>query len=368
MPTAAEYTFDLRYASDHFSGIGTYTYGLARALIEAPGDERWRMLWSPRLACTRFELEPLRSHPRVDWVETLVPPLGWNTAAGTGTLLRRLRSEVHISPFWLLPDRPPMPVVLTVHDLLPIAVPGSTSGLRRWLYRMALDRAASAAAILVNSRFTCEELVRRTRIPAGRVHVVPHAILPPRSSPGERPAGIGDAAFALVVGVNKPHKNLGVLIRAWSGPGAPELDLVGAGFVDRRHPAFPAGAARMHWLGRVKEAELEWLYRHATLVLCPSRYEGFGLPLLEAAARGRPVVASDVPALRETGEGAARFVPDDAGVWAAVVSELAADAAAREAMGRAGIARAAAFDFESCAARTLAVLREVLGRTQSGLR
>jgi alpha-1,3-rhamnosyl/mannosyltransferase len=365
----APLVFDLRYASDHFSGIGTHAYGLVRAVLEAPGDERWRVIAPRAGTCTRFGMDAVRDHHRVDWIETAVPPMGWRTAAGTGEVLRKLGGAAYLSPFWLMPDRVPMPVVLTLHDVMPLAIPGAMSWPRRLLYRLALDRAAAAAAVLVSSRFTREEAVRLTRIPGDRLHVVPLGVAPPPEASGVRPAGVPDGPFALVVGVNKPHKNLDVLARAWSGSVAPPLALVGAGFVDPRHPALaaPAGSsAAVTWLGRVSADELEWLYRHATLVLCPTRYEGFGLPLLEAAARGTAVVASDILSLRETGDGVVRFVPaDDAAAWARAVRELAADASERGALASAARVRAAEYDYARCAARTLDVVRGVLARANA---
>ena len=97
------------------------------------------------------------------------------------------------------------------------------------------------------------------------------------------------------------------------------------------------------------------------LVLLPSRYEGFGLPLIEAAARGTPVIASDIPALREIGEGAVRFVPvDDDAAWADAVTRLAADAAGRERLKRAGLERAAVYDYDAVARRVRDVLASVV--------
>src|SRR4029077_11199211 len=93
----------------------------------------------------------------------------------------------------------------------------------------------------------------------------------------------------------------------------------------------------VHALGAVTPDELEWLYANATLVLVPSRYEGFGLPLLEAAARGAAVIASDIPALRESGDGVARFVPvGDVAAWSRAIRELAGGRGGRAALGTAG--------------------------------
>jgi alpha-1,3-rhamnosyl/mannosyltransferase len=112
----------------------------------------------------------------------------------------------------------------------------------------------------------------------------------------------------------------------------------------------------------VGEAELEWLYGHATVVLFPSLYEGFGFPLAEAFARGIPAIAADIPTLREIGEGAAEFVPaEDPGAWAATVAALAAEPARRDALRDAGRVRARALDYRTTAANTLALLREAVG-------
>ena len=111
----------------------------------------------------------------------------------------------------------------------------------------------------------------------------------------------------------------------------------------------------------MSEAGLDWLYRNATLVVFPTMYEGFGLPMIEAFAHGVPVIASDIPSLRELGEGVARFVdPHDSDAWAAAVRELARDAAARDQMRQSGRALAAELSYERTARATLAVLREAV--------
>ena len=96
-------------------------------------------------------------------------------------------------------------------------------------------------------------------------------------------------------------------------------------------------------------------------MLFPTLYVGFGLPMVEAFARGTPVIASDIPTLRETGEGVARFVPPlDAAAWAAAICEVARGAQARAAMARAGLERARELTYERTARATLEVLREAL--------
>ena len=360
-------TYDLRYATDHFPGIGTHAFALLNALLELPGDDRYRVLWNPAEPSSRFDLSALRAHPRVEWRECDVPSLGWDTPRRTGAALRESGGDVLFSPFSLMPDSPGMPAVLTLHDVLPLAPESRTPWWRRFVFAQAMRSAARASAVLTSSEFSRGEIARRTAIPAERVRVVRLGVLPPPAVEPLQPPGLPAGPFALTVGINKPHKNLAVLAQAWrSFAGRPPLALVAVGPTDPRFPGWEqlaAGAEGIVPLGRVTQPVLEWLYRSATLVLHPSRYEGFGLPVLEAASRGAPVVCSDVPALRELGEGAARFVaPGDPAAWAAAVSELAADAPARARMREAGLQLAAAHDYARCASETLAILREAARR------
>jgi len=362
MTGALDLAYDLRYASDHFTGIGTQAHGLLTALLAAPGDERWRVVVNPRLSYARRPIERFRTHPRVRWVETDAPPLAWTTALATGALLRHSGCAAYLSPFWLMPHRPGVPVVLTIHDLLPLLPDHPMSWWRRALFRRALADARGAGAILTVSRFSRDEIVRRTRIRGERVVVVPNGIAVDLVEP-VRPPRAPDGPFALVVGVNRPHKNLATAAAAFAALPEPAPALVSAGEEDSRWPGLaalvPPGANAIA-LGRVSGAELEWLYRHATVVLLPTRYEGFGLPLLEAAARGRPVVAADIPSLREIGEGYARFVPPlEVVAWTRAIADAFADTAWRERARAEGPALAARYDYARCAERTLAVLREV---------
>lgn len=367
MTNAPTVVYDLRYATDHFPGIGTHAYALLRALLAAPGGERYRVLWNPAEPSSRFDLSGVRSHPRVEWTECDAPSLGWDTPRRTGAVLRKAGGDVLFSPFSLMPDSPGMPAVLTLHDVLPLAPESRTPWWRRFVFAQAMRAAARASVVLTSSEFSRGEIARRTAIPASRVRVVRLGVLPPPAVEPVPPPGSPAGPFALTVGINKPHKNLAVLATAWrSFAGMPPVPLVAVGPTDPRFPGWEqlaAGAEGIVPLGRVTQPALEWLYRNATMVLHPSRYEGFGLPVLEAASRGAPVVCSDVPALRELGEGVARIVPaGDPAAWAAAVKDLAADAPARARMREAGLRLAAAHDYARCASQTLAILREVAGR------
>ena len=357
--------YDLRFATDHFVGIGTYAFALLEALLTLPGDERYVVLWDPHQAHARFDFAGVRSHPRVIWVEMPYPPLGPWALFQVGAWLRRLSPEVYFSPFHFLPLMPGCPCVLTVHDVRPLRFRDELDPVRMALYRLSLRRACRAQFLVTVSDFSRAEMVAFLPADPVRVRTVRPGVQPGLGSLApERPPAVPEEPFALVVGDNRPHKNHAVLASAWArfGP-SPPLELVGAGPVDARHPDLAVLArragARAHHLGRVSQGELAWLYQHATLLLFPSCYEGFGLPLAEAFAQGLPAVVSDLSVFREIGGDVACFVaPDRADRWAEVIADLARDAAARERMSAAGRARAADLTYEQTARGLIEVLRE----------
>ncbi len=361
--------YDLRYAADHFTGIGTHAYCLLEALLALAGPERYAVLWSRGLTSSRFDAESLRRHPRVEWIERPLAPLGLPALWRVGRLMREIRPAVYFSPFYFLPINPGCPCVLTLHDVRSLRLPGGLKLWPRTLYRLSLARAAHARFIVTASEFSKREIEELSTLGPEQVRVVRLGVPASwaRLSP-RRPAALPDEAYALLVGINMPHKNLATLASAWSQvEGSPPLRLVAAGPVDPRYPDLGAligarNAGRVTSLGRVGEDELEWLYRNATLVLFPTLYEGFGLPMVEAFAHGAPVVASDIPPLREAGEGVARFVePLDSATWAREVCRLAGDPEARHSMADAGRVRAAEFTYEHTARATLEGLREAAG-------
>jgi glycosyltransferase involved in cell wall biosynthesis len=337
-------------------------------LLEREGIASVTFLWDPRARNTRFDLEPFRRHRRARWLDVEIPAMTPATARETGRVLSRLGVDAFLSPFWLKPEGTSVPCTLTLHDVLPLARPRMTSWPRRIAYRWAMQRAATAAAVLTSSRFSRDEILRLTPIPDERLHVLPLGVTPPAVVP-VRPVGAPDGPFALTVGADRPHKGLDMLAAVWRGfAGSAPLTWVSVGpdSAGRGSLAEHArGVPDVRALGQVPPEALEWLYRSASLVLMPSLYEGFGLPMLEAAARGAAVVASDLPSLRETGEGVARFVPPgDVSEWSRAIRELAADEPARRRMGAAGPARAAEYDY----ARYAAHVEELLHDSPAGAR
>jgi glycosyltransferase involved in cell wall biosynthesis len=258
--------------------------------------------------------------------------------------------------------------VATAYDLTPLRdreVWRSMWPDERLGWRRSIANLRHAAAIVTISRTAMGEIGDLLGIPETRLHLVypslPVVVDEPQSG------GAGRAPdHLLFVGAPDPHKNLGVLLRALAAIPAmtrPRLTVVG--------PWSPAARERLEGrTGRiglrldvrrdVPDSELDRLYRSVTLLVVPSRREGFGLPILEAMARGCPVVASDLPVLREVTAGAALHVPvDDIEALGNAIESLIADEGRRHELAASGIRRAATFARERSTDALLECYRSV---------
>jgi glycosyltransferase involved in cell wall biosynthesis len=261
--------------------------------------------------------------------------------------------------------------VATVHDLglykVPWAVrPDSAEALREGLERTLFE----AGLLLTPSEAVRRELIERGIAP-DRIRAIHHgtgvlADAIPMALPARTPE-----RYALHVGTVEPRKNVPALLAAWRLLRArrtdpPALVLCGgwgwkAEEVRREIESTEAEGWLVH-LGYVGPGELAALYQGAELVALPSFYEGFGLPAIEALRAGAPLVASDLPVLREVvGDAALYAPPDRPDLWADRIQELLADAGLREEMKRKGIERARAFDWTRAADETARAFRFVIG-------
>jgi alpha-1,3-rhamnosyl/mannosyltransferase len=264
--------------------------------------------------------------------------------------------------------------VATIHDLGVRKVPWAVRPDSGEALRERLDRTLFEADLLL----TPSEAVRREMIGIGvaadRVRAIHHGTglmaeeagtLPPRTPPH----------YVLHVGTVEPRKNVPTLLAAWRllrrrrlrQADPPPLVLCG-GFgwkaeeVRREMAAAEAEGWLIH-LGYVGAAELAALYRGAELVALPSFYEGFGLPAIEALRAGAPLIASDLPVLREVAGDAALYAPPDRpDLWAERIGELLADAGLREELRRRGMERARLFDWGRAADETARAFRDVARR------
>ncbi len=211
-----------------------------------------------------------------------------------------------------------------------------------------------------------EEVLEHLRLPPARVHVVRNGVGPEfaPADPGtvrELRERLGlPSSYLLAVGVIEARKNLEVLLPLRAGGEVPPLVLAGRGGPGeralRRRASRLGMADRVRPVGYVGEADLPALYTGARALLMPSRYEGFGLPVLQALACGIPVICSRARALAEVAGAAALYCPpDDPGAWEAAVRRVLGNARLGARLAEAGRARAAEMTWAG-AARKLARL------------
>jgi glycosyltransferase involved in cell wall biosynthesis len=265
----------------------------------------------------------------------------------------------------IAPPRERIPLVATVHDVLPLTMPSSFTRRGARMMSRGLERIRSEAAIvMVPTEAGRREFLARGFDPA-RLVVVPLGVDPPEPV---TPAGQHEVLqrhgieppYVLFVGTAEPRKGLDVLASAMAMLGRPELTLVlvgpqGWGDVDL------VGVARVARLGHVPDRDLDALRTGAVVCALPSRAEGFGLPVLEAMAAGTPVVTTSGTPMEEFAHGVARFVPvGDAEVLAGALADIVDDPELARQMGIAGKQRAAEFTWSRTAREVIEVYATVL--------
>lgn len=341
-----------------WSGVGRYSVGLARAL-SARDD-------------LSVELVVAVEDPPFGLAVTTYPaaqnPLMPSGSLELGRIARRVAPDVMHCLHFPVPRPVRHPLVVTIHDLAPLLAPGvMPSAAKRLVYRAQVGRAIrSADHILTDASFTIGEVERVFRVSRDRMSAV--LLSADDFSAGE----IGDrdeGSYILSMGSTRSHKDLPTLLSAFATLASrhPALRLLLAGsdvpgYVDRYLAAAPADVrARVAFTGPVSDAELRALYAHAAVFAFPSRYEGFGLPPLEAMALGTPVVTTTAASLPEVvGDAALLVSPGDASALAAALESVLSDERVRTRLIEAGRARSAAMTWERTAEETVAVYRRVL--------
>lgn len=259
-------------------------------------------------------------------------------------------------------------LVATLHDANHLALPENYSPVHMLYYRLIVrPRAKRASALLTVSEFSREELAKYLGMTPYRFQVIAPGVdaqyQPPTRSQAKdfiQRRRLPEHYLA-AVGNPKAHKNLGLLAKL--GPQLPLPIVLLAGKGAARELGFPDTTVE---LTELPEDEMPLFYGAAEALLLPSRYEGFGLPALEAMGAGCPVIASNVSALPEvTGEAAILVPPDDLPAWGEAVLRLLRDDRLRRGLVEKGRERVARYTWEDCAQRTLAVYRRVLEKSSA---
>jgi glycosyltransferase involved in cell wall biosynthesis len=304
---------------------------------------------------------PVSARSRVQWVlgeQTLLPAL----AARAGVEL--MHSMASTAPLWGRFRR-----IVTVHDLIYARFPEAHAGLRDMGMRVLVPAAVRRShRVIAISESTREDLIELLGVRADRIDVVPNGLgVVRRDEPlAERDVRarfeLGARSVVLSLSARRPHKNLLALIGALARIPAdrrPLLVLPGyetAHELELRERASALGVAEdVRFLGWVSGVELEGLWSIARAFVFPSLYEGFGLPVLEAMARGVPVACSNASSLPEVaGDAALLFDPREEAEIATALERLLSDELLRERLRTLGEAQAQRFTWERTARLTLA--------------
>lgn len=311
------------------TGVGRYVRELVDSLVRSPRREGLEIRLVPMTMRGRRELKAppgatTRGCPvparllQVAWARSASPPVEWISGG----------CDVFHATNFVLPPRRGAAGVVTIHDLTFLHFPAAVEkGVLR--YRELVPRSVSSADMIVcPSAAVAGEVTDTFRVPTDRIMVTPLGVdsgwfraIP---CPPSRLSLLGlPESYLLFVGTREPRKQLATLISAHrmlltDDSDTPDLVLVGpAGW-----GAQPATGPRLHILDYVPDEDLKAVVAGAQAVVMPSRYEGFGLPILEALACGVPVVASDIAAHREVGGDHAIYAPvGDAESFASGIQE-----------------------------------------------
>jgi glycosyltransferase involved in cell wall biosynthesis len=353
------------------SGLGTYAAMLARYLPPQDPENTYviiRRPGSPGPLATGSNVREVFVEGDLDQPPNLF----------RGGTLARLGLDLYHSLYDFLPLRLPADrVVLTLHDLIWIEQPrliherrfGPITRTATHLYARATMPYAIKHAnhIIAISAHTRERAIAYFGVDPHRITVVAHGVDREQFPPASTTPGAA-RPFFLCVGAGQPQKNLGVALEAFAIAATrfPDLELVFAGRGDSndalQHKARQLGIeGRVTFKGPVPHADLLRLLHTATALVFPSLVEGFGLPVLEAMSAGCPVICSAIPTLREvTGDAALLCDPIAPYRFADTMQALLVDDSLRQELRLAGHARAALFDWPTCAQATRQVYRTVL--------
>jgi glycosyltransferase involved in cell wall biosynthesis len=372
------------FLSQPATGSGQYTHHLLKALARAePGNEvlplaphaRLQAVPTCHLPPSAFNLQPLtciaQNLAKV-WFEQVSFPRA----------CRRRSVDVAHVPYFAPPRCPPVPTVVTIHDLIPMLLDAYRgSALVRAYTRLVATGARRARAIIADSECSKRDIVRLLGIPPQRVHVI-YLAAEERLQPVEDEVRLGNVRrryglperYVLYLGGLDQRKNVLTLIRAFARTREvlddPHRLVIAGRLPERESPLFPdprrvvaelgLGEA-VRFVGWVAEEDKPALYSGAACFVYPSLYEGFGLPPLEAMACGAPVIASNASSLPEVvGDAGLLVAPQDVDALAEAMIAVLSDEELRASLRQKGAARAKRFSWEKTARETLGVYERLI--------
>jgi glycosyltransferase involved in cell wall biosynthesis len=305
------------------TGVGNYIRGSLLGMTQAAGGEHELVAFAPASRGGRREIESSLAGVDVDRRLPVVP-----AAQALRTAWSRLGTppiEAFVGPLdvfhfsdWMYPPQRAGIRSTMVHDLVPLHFPEWVHSRTQSMHGAKYRHAARACdVVIVNSEFTREDVAATLDVDRSRIHVAYPGVGDAFTHEGPR----ADGEYLLAVGTLEPRKNLGVAIAAAEQLGI-ELRAVGP----RGWGGVEARGRGVTWIEYPHDEDLPRLYRGAAAFVYPSRFEGFGIPVIEAMACGAPCVVSSHPSLDETaGDVAVRVDPEDVDAVVAGIERAVAE-------------------------------------------
>lgn len=369
-------------------GSGQYLHNLVAQFSAQPHGHRFI------LVIPRYLGVPKPSFPHIQTVLMPTPfdrrsenlAKVWFEQVAIGQVCRKLRADVLHVPYMGAPYGSTTPVVVTVHDLIPLLLPEYRGGRAVQVYMQLAQRSTRRAEVIIaDSQHTKQDIAQHLGIAEDKITVT-HLAAAPQLKP--QPAGVIEAVrerfrlpdpYIYYIGGFDARKNVQTIIRAFARA-RHHFDRRVVLAIAGRLPAtiselFPDIhrvileehlSTEVVLLGPVSGEENAALLSGCEACVYPSRYEGFGLPPLEAMQCGAPVLASCASSVGEVvGDGGVQLAPDDVEAWAAAMARVIQDRNWQAELRARGLQRAAAFSWETTAQQTLAVYKQ-LGGARSG--
>ncbi len=376
-------SIDARYIRERPSGIGAYVQALITELPNMAPDDRFHLWVDPRAQ------RPLSTATNVFETTVKAAANGVQTLLWPSMLAPLGDVDVLHAPFNILGRGIDCTKVTTIHDLMWVLQPELCEAvtvatpLSKAFYKNGIERALrESTRIHAISQATADTIRRMDPEASKRVRVIHHGIDERFCPPGDRDA-VGASVrdflklededeYLLVMGQNSPSKNHPDVLRAFAAAELePHIKLVllqrlyqrGRFGLSRKSALHPLTVElgienRVVWLSSVTDAQVVELLQGALALIQYSLFEGFGMPALEAAACGTPVVASDIPPLVEVLGGAGLHVSLDPADLTRGLRKIATEPAYRQELSEAGIRRSQDFAWERCAKAHLELYRE----------
>ena len=372
---------DARWVFRELSGIGRYTLELLKQLGQIGGAFEYLVLVRDGERRAFVEREAgLAGKSNFGFAELPYGPFSVRGQFAAARLLRERGIGVYHStnfmvPLPAFPRRKPHATfcVCNVHDLIPLVHPEFTpKALKTRLFPvykgLMHEIARRTDAVVTGSGSAKRDIVRWLGIPEERIAVAPDGVDARYAPGGGKPSERGGPKTVLYVGRCDPYKNVPGLVEAFARlvrDGGVDARLRIVGSPDARYPEAGEAARRrgvedrVEWAGYLDEAGLLRAYQDADVLALLSKYEGFGLPVLEAMACGTPVVCSNAASLPEVaGDAAIQVAPDDAAGAAAALERILSDPAEAARLRAAGLAQAKRFSWRAAAEAVLRVYGE----------